>query len=282
MGKNLTINAINEVYIAQWLKANEGKLKSYGGAFDVKEYLRGAMILIMENFTLRKALINEKDKASLYNALKIGASVGLSLNPLKQHACLIPYEKKDGSIQIDYQVMKAGLVQLALDSGKVEFITSFPVHENDSIDFSQSMGGDEYIFKPAKKDRGKIIGFLAGLKTVDGIGHIKYMEISEINDIRDKYSKMWKKNKENSPWNNSYPGMGCKTVLKALFRSVFLSAGMKKVVDTDDYFEFGPIRDVTPGTTPEDVKAVLEKPEKKTKKEEKKKEETKPKEKDLF
>lgn len=260
---------ITESYVANFLKQKEGQLKSYGGGFDVREFLRGAMIVIMDTPKLKKALKTEQGKANLYNALKHAASIGLSLNPLKKQACLIAYEGKEG-LQIDYQIMKDGYMQLALDSGKVEYITSFIVHENDEFNLSKSMAGDNYDFHPAKKDRGKIIGFMAALKTISGIGHIKYMTKDEVNEIRDKYSIMYQKNKENSPWHKSYPGMGLKTVLKALFRSVSISSNLTKAINTDEYFEFESVRNVTPGFTPEDVKEKLETKEKeKTEKPEK-------------
>lgn len=274
---------ITESHVANFLKQKENQLKSYGGGFDVREFLRGAMIVIMDTPKLKKALKTEQGKANLYNALKHAASIGLSLNPLKKQACLIAYESKDG-LQIDYQIMKDGYMQLALNSGKVEYITSFIVFENDEFNLSKSMAGDNYIFKPAKKDRGKIIGFMAALKTVSGIGHIKYMTKDEVNEIRDKYSIMYQKNKENSPWHKSYPGMGLKTVLKALFRSVSISQNLTEAIKTDEYFEFESVRNVTPGFTSEDVKEKLETKEKteKTEKQDKQEKVENPQPKDLF
>ena len=261
---------ISEKQVAVYLKENQSNLKSYGGAtLDIKEFLRGAMILIMDSAKLKHALTNEQGKTSLYNALKHGASMGLSLNPIKKQACLIPYEF-DGKIIIEYQIMKDGYIQLALDSGKVEYITSDIVHENDAFKISKSMAGDEYLFSPALKDRGKIIGFFAALKTINNIGHVKYMTVNEVNEIRDKYSAMYNKKKEKSPWTKSYSGMGLKTVLKALFRMLAFSS-LKKAIESDDYFDFeSPERNVT-GTGSEELKDKIKKEaDKKSKKVEKK------------
>lgn len=286
--KQLTIKEVNEVYIAKYLKGNEGRLKSYGGeSVNIREFLRGAMLVIMDSFKLRNALTTERGKESLYNALKHAASIGLSLNPSKKESCLIPYDNKDGTVTIDYQIMKEGYIQLALNSGKVEYINSFTVYENDHIEMKKTLSGDDYVFKPAIKDRGKIVGFMAALKAIDGTGHIKYMTKTEVNEIRDKYSIMYQKNKENSPWTKSYEGMGLKTALKALFRSISISPDMKKAVKTDDYFEFEEVqeRNITPGVTSEDVKRKIEKkkqPPKKTNDSSDQKQPEPPKGKDLF
>jgi len=283
--KQTKTTIVNEVVVADYLKKNESKLKSYGNkGFDVADFLRSAMILIVGDTKLRKALTTEKGKESLYNALKHAASVGLSLNPQKAHACLIPYEI-DGTMIIDYQIMKAGYVQLALDSGKVEWVRSFLVHENDKFELSETMNGDDYLFKPATKDRGKIIGALASLKTIEGTGFLKYMTVKEINEIRDTYSAMYKKKPDKSPWKKSYPGMARKTVIKALFREISISTSMKKAIETDDYFEFDTTeRNVTPGFSSQDVKKTLTKPPAKTPEKPQKKEEPKkaPSGKDLF
>ena len=112
-------------------------------------------------------------------------------------------------------------------------------------------------------------------------GHITHSHISW-NGRYIFLKRLIQKNKENSPWHKSYPGMGLKTVIKGLFRSISISPDLKKAVATDDYFEFEtPIRDVTPGTTPQEVKEKIEKKDKLEKKE-KVKQEDSPKEKDLF
>lgn len=254
---------ITDTQVAGYLKEKEGKLKLYGGRdFNLPEFLRGAMIVIMDSPKLKKALTTEKGRSKLFQALKHGASMGLSLNPQKKEACLIPYETKDG-IQIDYQIMKEGYIQLALNSGKVEYITADIVYENDKFEIQKSMDGDSYVFSPNTKDRGKIIGAFAAMKTISGIGHLKWMTKTEINQIRDTYSIMYQKNKENSPWHNSYPGMALKTVLKALFRTISISPDMKKAIETDDYFEYEPEpRNVTPGSNPEQVKESIKKKDK--------------------
>jgi phage RecT family recombinase len=161
---------------------------------------------------------------SLFDALQYAASTGLSLNPLEGKAVITVYNtknKKTGKFEkkAGYQIMKNGLIELAMETKKVSFITSDTVRDNDYFDTSKSMEGDKFEFKPALRDRGEVIGFFAAMKETNGTGHVKWMTVPEVEEHAEKYSKQ---TGQFSAWGKSFNGMGEKTVMKALLNGVEL------------------------------------------------------------
>ena len=159
--------------------------------------------------------------------------------------------------------MKNGMVELALDSGKVEFLTADYVRENDIFELKKSASGDDFNFQPAIKNRGEVIGFFAALKLKTGSTYVKWMTREEVEEFRDNYSSMYKFSKENSAWTKSFNGMGVKTVMKSLLRSISISNDLDTAMGADDFFEAD--FTINPGTSAEQTAEKLkeEKPEKK-------------------
>lgn len=257
MGKNVVVR---ESDIGKYLQEIGGNLSGYAmRSYNTEGFLKSAMLAIVENQELTNALRTPTGKASLYHALRFAASTGLSLNPQEGKAALIAYKGK-----IQYQVMKSGMIELAMQSGKVEFITSDTVRASDNFTIEKTMDGDKYSFVPARKDRGEIDGFFAALKLNTGAVHVKYMTRKEVEAHRDSYSAYYKGTKK-GPWVTSFEGMGLKTVLKALFRGLNIAPEIDAAVHNDDaeLSAFTDPIDVTPeseapGTTPEEVKAEIE------------------------
>lgn len=231
-------------------------------------FLKTAMMCILESDELLKCLTTPAGQASMYHALRHAASTGLSLNPQEGKAVLIAYAGK-----VDYQVMKNGMIELAMDSGKVDFLTADIVYEGDDFKIEKAMEGDKYKFIPALKDRGDILGFFAALKMTDGTVHVKWIDRVNMEAHRDRYgkglyhtadepSKGIKKGdpKAHHGWHKSFEGFSLKTVIKALLRLVNISKDLTIAIITDDKFEtdvidFPPNK---PGATAEDVKDDME------------------------
>jgi len=227
-------------------------------------WLKTAMMCIVENEELLKCLGTPAGQASLVHALRYAAGTGLSLNPQEGKAALIPYSGK-----VEYQVMKGGMVQLAMESKKVEFITADTVYEGDTFEIEKTMDGDRYRFKPALMDRGKVLGYFAAVKMKDGTCHVKWIDTANMEKHRDQYGKGV--TNEKSAWKKSFDGMAQKTVLKALLRSLEISPDLTAAVTSDDRFEVdADVIDVTPeaeaqepgpGSTSEEVLDKLEEEE---------------------
>lgn len=203
--------------------------------YAIKEYkqetfVKSAMIAIMGSDELQKCLKSDTGKASVVNAMRMAAGTGLSLNPQEGKAALIAYSGK-----ASYQVMKNGLIELALESGKVDFITADTVRSADDFSMSKTMNGDEYSFSPSRKSRGEIDGFFAAIKMTDGICHTKYMTAEECTAHRGQFSKRTQMPEE---------GYGQKTVLKKLLNNLHISSDLANAIGADAHRE--EVVDITP------------------------------------
>jgi phage RecT family recombinase len=215
-----------------------------------QNFIKSAMIAISTDDKLQEALATKDGKAGIVNAIRMAAGTGLSLNPQEGKAALVCYNKKinDKWVPIpQYQVMKNGLIELALESGKVEFITADTVRDKDDFSVKKTMDGDQYEFSPARKDRGDIDGFFAAVKMKDGTCHVKYMTIGEVTDHRQQFSEKTKMPEE---------GYGQKTILKKLLNSLHICAELDQAVGADNYRDEEPV-DITPvqekGTSADDL-----------------------------
>jgi phage RecT family recombinase len=221
------------------------------------EFWASFKLAVMENQDLQRALKTDAGKISLASAMRFAISTGLSLNPQEGKAALITY----GDV-IQYQVMKNGIIELAMQSGKVEFVTADIVRSNDEFRISKTGMGDKYTFNPARKNRGDVDGYYAAMKMKDGVTHVMYMEKSEVESHAGKYSALFRVKPEKSPWSKSFDGMALKTVLKRLFRNIVISRELTAAVSGDDENEVMPERDITPGVSTQELSDKLpDKPE---------------------
>ena len=185
-----------------------------GGEKKVDEVLTSLRLAMAESSKLQDCLKTPSGQASLYNAVRKAVRTGLSLNPQEGKAAVIPYNAKSG-VTVQYQIMKNGLIELAMQTGQIEIIDVDVVRENDVFTIKKTGTGDDYEFSPARKSRGKIDGFFAVVKLKDGGVKISYMSTEEINEHREQFSAR-----------SEMPeiGYGKKTVLKMCLRDLALSS----------------------------------------------------------
>jgi phage RecT family recombinase len=241
----------NDKMISDFLIERRDKLVQYAiRGYDANAFVRSAFMAISQNRELQACLKTDDGRDSLYNALRLAASTGLSLNPQEGKAALVAYNGI-----ASYQIMKNGLIELALASGQVEYITSDYVCEHDTFFIEKKMDGDGdvYRFSPALTKRGPIIGFFAAIKLTSGKGHVAWMTTEEIDQFRATYARGRADNPK-SPWNTSFSGMGIKTVIKKLLRSLNLSPDTTSAIIGDDISD-AQIIDVTPVTAHKGVTA---------------------------
>lgn len=254
MGKEI---ATIETQASTFLKSIQSMLPSYAHrTYRMESFVKSAMIAIVSSQELQRCLTTDAGKASMINALRAGAGSGLSLNPQEGKAALIAY-----NMTASYQIMKNGMIELALESEQVEFIIAETIKENDEFSISKSMDGDKYNFTPHRKDRGAVDGFFSAMKMKNGTTHCKYMTFLEVEEHRDKYAKgLTDKNNNQKPnhvWNKSFNEMGEKTILKKLLRTVHINHVIDRAVGGDDWEH--EIKDVTPkGFSADDLTAKLE------------------------
>lgn len=166
-------------------------------------------ILEKNSYSLTTAMNN---RSSVIAAVKNIAAIGISLNPAKKQAYLVP---RGGAICLDISYM--GLLDLAIASGSIRWGQAELVREKDTFRLNGFDKPPTHEYDPFDTDRGDLRGAYVVVKTVDGDYLTTAMPIGEIFDIRDR-SESWKaftsKKAKSSPWASDEGEMVKKTVIK--------------------------------------------------------------------
>lgn len=155
-------------------------------------------------------------RQSVIDAVKNVAAIGISLNPAKKQAYLVP---RDGRINLDISYM--GLLDIAVASGSIMWGQARLVHEQDTFELAGYDKSPIHLFKPFAKDRGDFVGVYVVVKTHSGDFLTETMSIDEVNAIRDRTSawKAWLKDKKSCPWVTDPGEMIKKTVIKRAYKT---------------------------------------------------------------
>ena len=164
--------------------------------------------LMAQEYTLKTAMQNPQ---SVVNAVTNIAAVGLSLNPAKKQAYLVP---RDGKICLDISYI--GLLDLAIMSGSIKWGQAELVFQADAFTMHGFDKPPTHGRDPFKEDRGEVVGAYVVVKTRDGDYLTTTMPISEILSIRDR-SQAWK-SKQSGPWKTDFGEMAKKTVVKRAYK----------------------------------------------------------------
>jgi len=152
-----------------------------------------------------------QNRQSVLNAVVNIAAIGISLNPAKKQAYLVP---RDGKICLDISYM--GLMDLAIDSGSVRWGQAELVYESDLFEL---VGVDkEPVHKraPFARDRGDVVGVYVVVKTADGDYLTDTMSREEIDGIMNRSQSV--KSGKASPWKTDWGEMAKKTVVKRAYK----------------------------------------------------------------
>ncbi len=160
------------------------------------------------DYLLSVALGNHQ---SVINAVTNVAAIGISLNPARKQAYLVPRDRK-----VCLDISYIGLVDLATQSGSIVWAKAELVYEADHFQMGEPGTMPKHQFNPFAKDRGAVIGAYVVVKTPSGEYLCDAMSIDEINAIRDR-SSAWKAyitKKVSCPWVTDPGEMAKKTVIK--------------------------------------------------------------------
>lgn len=170
-------------------------------------------VLQQSDYALKLAMENRQ---SVINAVTNVAAIGISLNPAKKQAYLVP---RDGRICLDISYM--GLLDLAIQSGSVMWGQAELVYEKDpEFTLNELDKLPTHKRNPFAKDRGAIVGVYVVVKTRDGDYLTTCMSIDEVFAIRDR-SSAWKafiEKKKKCPWVTDEGEMTKKTVIKRAYK----------------------------------------------------------------
>lgn len=165
------------------------------------------MILASE-YATKIAMSNRQ---SVINAVTNIAAIGISLNPAKRQAYLVP---RDGKICLDLGYI--GLLDLAIASGAIRWGHAELVHAEDTFILNGVDREPTHQRQPFKKDRGAIVGVYVVVKTTHGDYLTETMAIDDVYAIRDRSSawKAWISKQKKCPWVTDEGEMIRKTVIK--------------------------------------------------------------------
>jgi recombination protein RecT len=153
-----------------------------------------------------------KNPQSVVNAVTNVAAIGVSLNPVKRQAYLVPRGNK-----VCLDISYIGLVDLATESGSILWAKAELVYEQDSFQMGEPGTLPKHIYNPFSKDRGNLIGVYVVAKIPSGETLCDAMSIAECHAIRDR-TDGWKafvaKKTSQSPWHSDEGEMCKKTVIK--------------------------------------------------------------------
>lgn len=148
-----------------------------------------------------------KNRQSVIDAVHNVSAIGISLNPAKKQAYLVP---RDGKICLDISYM--GLIDLAVATGSIKWAHAAVVYSNDNFVLRGFDEAPLHEFSPFG-DRGAIQGVYVVVKTADAEYLTHTMPISEVYAIRDRSSQSYKGGKS-SPWKSDEAEMIKKTCVK--------------------------------------------------------------------
>lgn len=165
---------------------------------------------------------------SLKMAIVNVAAIGLTLNPVRALAYLVP---RDGKVMLD--VSYRGYIQLALDSGAIEWAKSEIVYQSDEFIYNGLGKEPTHRFNPFS-ERGEIVGAYCAVKAKTGDYLVEMMPIKDIYSIRDR-SKSWigyKKTGKACPWVSDEGEMIRKTVIRRAYKSWPIPSEASKRLDS--------------------------------------------------
>ena len=177
-----------------------------------REAVFAMQVLARSDYTLKVAANNRQ---SVADAITNVASIGISLNPARKQAYLVP---RDGKICLDISYM--GLMDLAMATGSILWAKADLVHEADQFELNGFDRPPTHGFKPFAKDRGDIVGVYVVVKTADGDYLTEAMSLDDVYAIRDRSSawKAWIKDKKSCPWVTDEGEMIKKTCVKRAYK----------------------------------------------------------------
>lgn len=186
--------------------------------------------------------ISKLDPIKLYNTCLMAAALKLPFNSNLGQAYIIPY---NGEPQL--QIGWKGFVQLAQRSGQFKTIGVNPVHDNEIGGIDGMTGEIMFDFKLPGEKSGKIVGYMAYFRLLNGFEKSLYMTTQELNKHAKSYSQTFKKGF--GVWADNFDAMAQKTVIKLLlnrFAPLSINSELAKAIEIDQANDEGNYADNKP------------------------------------
>lgn len=161
-------------------------------------FISSVLQVVNSNRSLQNA-----DPISIYTAAATAAALDLPINQNLGFAWIVPYK---GNAQ--FQMGWKGYVQLALRTGQYKRINVVKVYESQFKAYNALTEELDADFNA--KPNGKIVGYAAYFKLVNGFEKLVYWDTETVKEHGKRYSKSF----SNGPWRTDFDAMAMKTVLK--------------------------------------------------------------------
>ena len=194
--------------------AKFGEIARSHNAVDFAAESQYALSILENNSYLMKCAV--ANPPSLKQAILNVAGTGISLNPMKAHAYLVP-RYITGQMAVCLDVSYRGLIHLAEESGSIEWVQAELVYEGEVLNIKGFGEAPEHRRDPFDRKDKAVIGAYCVAKTHKGDYLTTAMGLEEIEAVRDR-SEAWKAyekdNKKKCPWVTDAGEMMKKTVIK--------------------------------------------------------------------
>jgi len=180
------------------------------------------------------------DPVALYNTCLMAAAIRLPFNSNLGQAYIIAYKGKP-QLQIGWK----GFVQLAQRSGLFKTIGSNPVRENEVAGIDGMTG--EILFDFKLKKEGKIVGYMAYFKLLNGFEKNLYMTVEELEAHAKRYSQTYKSGF--GVWKDNFEAMAKKTVIKMIlnqYAPLSINSELARAIEIDQQDSDGDYSDNKP------------------------------------
>ena len=174
-----------------------------------------AFITSLSTMVGSNATLNKCDRASLLGCALKATSMNLPFDQNLGFAYAVPYANK-AQFQMGYK----GYIQLAQRSSQIQQLNAREVREGEYK--GDDMMGEpviEWLSVEEREDK-EIVGYMAGMKLVNGFTKIIYWSKAKIEKHADRYSQAYKYAKKtgqaDAVWVSNFDAMAKKTVLKDL------------------------------------------------------------------
>jgi len=151
------------------------------------------------------------DRQSVVNAVTNIAAIGISLNPAKKQAYLVP---RKGKICLDISYM--GLIDLAVQAGSILWAQADLVYASDAFTLNGFDRPPTHSYNPFSRERGEMVGAYVVVKTPSVDYLTDCMSREEIDAIKNRSESV--KAGKSSPWDTDYGEMAKKTVVKRAYK----------------------------------------------------------------
>lgn len=211
--------------------AKEVAMSVYLSQDSTKKYLQsilgertGQFVTSLTSLAGSSTALQNCTRNSLLGCAIKAAAMDLSIDPALGFAWAIPYGD-----QATFQLGYKAYVQLAMRTGQYQSLGAREVKEGEYK--GRDFIGDpliEWLSDEERLDK-KVVGYMAGLRLMNGFQKTIFWTVAEVEKHADKYSQGYRSFKKNgaskstarsgnreSPWASDFDQMAMKTVLKSL------------------------------------------------------------------